>query len=166
MFSSRLDYANMKPIQKYTTLWRMTCSFQTSGIDYRDYVRGKKQELDVITFDGDLICKKVEYVNIRGHMCLQCTVSFYQRDNCNLHLNSDITACDFHGSHGAVYSEDNFGCYMGVHSAFRCARNPESTSQVWFGDYIYREHEFALPLWDKVYFCFYKLPIMFLLAEF
>ena len=126
----------MESVQKYTTLWRITCSFQTKGIDYRDYVRGKKQELDVITFQGSDICKKVEYLNIRGHNCSRCTAIFYQTDLYSLYIDSRSTYCDFDGSSGAAYSEDNFGSYIYINLAFRCTENQESTTGMWFGDYI------------------------------
>ena len=126
----------MESIQRYTTLWRMTCDFQTIGVDYRDYIRGKKEELNVITFNGTDACKKVEYVNIRGHTCSQCTVPFFQMQNYNLHVDSMSTACDFQGSLGAVYSEDNFGTYANANSAFRCSNSIVGTTQVWFGDYV------------------------------
>ena len=135
LLSCRLDKANMTSVQNFTLLWRMTCSFATNGIDYRDYVRGKKQELDVIHFGGSKVCKTVEYVNVRGHSCSQCTANFYQPVGTNLHIDSD-TNCDFDSTSGAVFSEDNFGVYDNANFAFRCTESLESTTQVWFGDYI------------------------------
>ena len=125
----------MKSLQNFTILWRMTCSFETNGIDYRDYIRGKKQELDVITFEGSKVCKKLEYVNVRGHNCSLCTAPFYQKADSNLYIDSRKTNCDFRGSIGSVFSEDNFGLYEKVNTAFRCTESHESTTQLWFGDY-------------------------------
>ena len=126
----------MESIQNYTTLWRMTCDFKAYGVDYRDYVRGKKEELNVITFAGSNVCKRVEYVNVRGHNCSQCTVPFFQLTYHNLHIDSRATSCEFRGNIGSVYSEDNFGHYNSVNTAFRCTRNQQTTTQLWFGDYL------------------------------
>ena len=126
----------MESIRKHTTLWRATCGFQKYKIDLRDYIRGKNSDFDIISLDAFQICKKIEYVNIRGHYASQTTVAFWQNENSMLHTDSKTKFCNFDASAGAMLSEDNFGHYVNINPAFRCTENQDGTTQVWFGDYV------------------------------
>ena len=66
--SYRQTLARMKNIRSRSTHCRATCSFnQVEAIDYRDYIRGKFSDLDIMSFSGRGVCFPVEYLNIRGH---------------------------------------------------------------------------------------------------
>ena len=120
----------------HSTHWRATCSYPIKGIDFRDYLRGNFKDFNIFDFTGEGKCKKVEYVNIRGHVGTDLTAPFWRKLNSwTLHINSPSTHCQFKAARsGAVSSEDNFGWYgNGLSTKFRCTETAESTTQYWFG---------------------------------
>ena len=132
----RMSLSRMNDLSTQSTHWRATCSFPTHGVDYVDYVRGKFVDFDVINFLGVNVCKRVEYVNIRGHQCNDCDLPWWQEHDGNLHTDSSYTTCSFDGSQGAVTKEDNFGYYGTVNSNFRCTADGSATTNWWFGGNI------------------------------
>ena len=141
----RQTLARMKKVRSHSTHWRATCSFNRPGfqnlrksIDYRDYIRGKFSDLDVMTFLGHSTCFSVEYANIRGHAAASgTTAQFWQVHNTYLlHIDSSHSNCGFKPNSGAVPSEDNFGYYGAVNIRFRCTAGNEATTQWWFGGYL------------------------------
>ena len=129
----RLSLGRIKALQSESTHWRVTCSFPTHGVDYRDYVRANFTEFDPLTFHGQGICKKTEYMNVRGHNCTGCTSAWWQRENRMLAHDSSYDRCEFGSSPGAVVSEDNFGLYGVTNPNFRCSSSDHSTTNYWFG---------------------------------
>ena len=88
---------------------------------------------------GERQCKKVEYVNIRGHVGTDLTAPFWQKLNTwTLHIDSTHTHCQFKtAKSSAASSEDNFGCYGdGISNKFRCTQGDQSTTQWWFGAHL------------------------------
>ena len=132
----RLSLIKMKQLQSRSSHWRVTCSFQTDGVLHRDYVRAKFADFDPIDFVGLKECKKVEYINVRGHSCSDCNVAWWQDSRQMLHHDSSSAACGFDPSAGAVESEDNFGFYNSPNPNFRCTQFPSSTNNYWFGSYL------------------------------
>ncbi len=133
----RMSLSMMNDLSSQSTHWRATCSFPTYGVDYVDYVRGKFVDFDVINFRRKNDCKKVEYVNIRGHQCNDCDVPWWQESGSYpLHTDSSYTTCSFKGSQGAIYKEDNFGFYYYVNPNFRCTADGSATTNWWFGGNI------------------------------
>ena len=64
----RQTLERMKNIRSRSSHWRATCSFNSKQVlDYRDYIRGKFNDFDIMTFLGDGKCQPVEFVNIRWH---------------------------------------------------------------------------------------------------
>jgi len=119
----RQTLARMKSLRNRSTHWRATCSFNLiKEIDYRDYLRGKFSDFDIMTFLGVGKCFPVEYVNIRGHAAGSgTTAQFWQIHNANfLHIDSTASGCGFKPNAGAVTTEDNFGYYHRFNSNFRC----------------------------------------------
>ena len=98
----------MRFLQTHSTQWRATCSI---GIDFRDYFRGNFKDFNIFDFVGERQCRKVEYVNIRGHVGTDLTAPFWQKLNTwTLHIESTHTHCQFKTAiFGAASSEDNFG---------------------------------------------------------
>ena len=131
----RMSLSMMNDLSAQSTHWRATCSFPTHGVDdFRDYVRGKFVDFDVIKFARQNVCKRVEYVNIRGHFCEKCTAPWWQdKKHYFLHIASNRNKCEFNATPGAVYKEDNFGHYKHVNSAFRCTADDTATTNWWFG---------------------------------
>ncbi len=133
----RMSLSRMNDLSTQSTHWRATCSFPTHGVDYVDYVRGKLVDFDVINFIGGDVCKRVEYVNIRGHQCNDCDVPWWQYNNAHfLHTDSSYSTCGFDPTQGAVSSEDNFGSYFAVNPNFRCTADGSATTNWWFGGNI------------------------------
>ena len=135
-FDSRASKGRMESIRNNSTLWRATCNFEKLGVDYRDYMRGKNSDFDIISFVGAGVCKKVEYINIRGYTGFNVTVPFWQQSTHALHTDSTATMCYFDAVSGAVSWEDNFGHYVNTNPAFRCTENQDGTTQIWFGNYV------------------------------
>ena len=135
----RLSLARMKSLQRHSTHWRATCSYPTHGVDFRDYVRGSFKDFNIV---DDLAvnnkCKKVEYINVRGHIGIHQTVAFWQIANTySLHIESSHTgSCQFKPKSGSLSSEDNFGFYGTVNPKFRCTRDGKSTTQWWLGAHL------------------------------
>ena len=132
----RISKERMESIRNHTTLWRATCGFQKYKVDYRDYIRGNNSDFDIISHAAAGACKKIEFVNIRGHFASQKTVAFWQYADVALHTDSSAKLCEFDATPGSTTSEDNFGYYGYINSAFRCTENQNGTTQIWFGDYV------------------------------
>ena len=124
-------------LKSQSSHWRATCCFDKVKFDYRDYMRGSFNDFDITTFQGDNQCKKVEYINIRGHVGYQVTVAFWQKENAYLvHTDSSYRSCQYGGAPASSFEEDNFGHYNYYNSHFRCTSDPSATTQYWFGGYI------------------------------
>lgn len=132
----RMSLSKMKQLRSRSSHWRVTCSFQTDGVVYRDYVRAKIADFDPINFMELRKCKRVEYINVRGHSCADCDVAWWQDNNQMLHHDSSFIGCGWDASSGAVASEDNFGFYLSSNRNFRCTMLADSTTNYWFGSYL------------------------------
>ena len=134
----RMSLSQMTHLKSKSTHWRATCSFPTYKVDYTDYVRAKFADFDVMTFSGYGHCKMVEFVNIRGHQCAQCTARWWQLNGYIAHIDSSHSGCQFDPTKGSVNSENNFGFYTQgeINKKFRCTANPLSTTNWWFGGYL------------------------------
>jgi len=133
----RMSKEQMSFIKTKSTHWRATCSFDQFGIDYRDYMRGKFEDVDITTLYDHWGCYKVEYINIRG-IAGHGTVALFQSSGIPFHTESrqKIHKCDFKGHVGEKNTEKNFGYYGRTNSAFRCTAGPTATTQYWFGSYL------------------------------
>ena len=133
----RLSLARMRSLQDHSTHWRSTCSYPTHGVDFKDYVRGNFKDFNIVDYLRRGKCKKVEYINIRGHMGIHQTVPFWQSANSDmLHTDSSYTNCQFKPKSGSVSGEDNFGHYATINPKFRCTQGSHSTTQWWFGAHL------------------------------
>ena len=132
----RLSKSRMSRIRDKSTYWRATCDFQKSGVDYRDYVRAKVSDVDLVVYSGEGTCAKVEYINLRGHVGVGVTVGFWNSARYHFHTDSTYTGCSFDARSGVASSEDNWGFYHNTNSAFRCTSSSEATTQFWYGEYI------------------------------
>lgn len=133
----RLSLFKMKQLRLLSSHWRITCSFQLDGLVYRDYVRGKFADFDIIDFKRSRTCMSVEYVNVRGYSCSNCQMPWWQDEKVMLHHDSSKPRCGYNASKGAVTNEDNFGFYTRFNPSFRCTESGrESTTNHWFGSYL------------------------------
>ncbi|XP_068729869.1 uncharacterized protein [Montipora capricornis] len=133
----RLSLARMRSLQSQSTHWRATCGFPIHGVDFTDYVRGSFKDFNIVDYIGDGQCKKVEFINIRGHLGIRLTARFWQQaGRWLLHIDSSLTGCQFNASSGSVSSEDNFGFNGNTNPKFRCNEDKHSTTQWWFGGHL------------------------------
>ena len=133
----RLRLERMRSLQVHSTHWRATCSYPTHGIDYRDYLRGNFKDFNIVDFLGTDECKRVDYVDIRGHNGTNLKVPFWQKKSTwMLHHDSSYDLCQFTAKVGSVSSEDNFGFYYTFNPTFRCTQADNSTTQWWFGAHL------------------------------
>ena len=131
----RLSLARMKSLQSHSSHWRATCSYPTHGVDFKDYVRGNFMDFNIMGYGEAGHCKKVEYINIRGHIGMHLTARFWQQVDL-LHIDSSHTGCQFNPTSGSVSGEDNFGHYRVISPKFRCTEKNHSTTQWWFGGHL------------------------------
>ena len=132
-FAHRMSLTPMNKLKQQSTHWRITCDFQNKPADiHRDYARASFANFDLMTFTGSYVCKLMDYINVRGHFCANCTASWHAY----FHLDSSATGCQFEPTEGSEYSEDNFGLYFDTNSNFRCTSSPEATTNIWFGGYL------------------------------
>ena len=133
----RLSLSRMNGLRSVSSHWRVTCNFHTEGLQYRDYVRARFSEFDCGRFYGAEGCKKVEYINVRGHNCTECTVAWWQKNNKYiLYHDSSSDECQFGSSPGFVKDENNFGFYKNHNPEFRCSAQNESSTNHWFGSFV------------------------------
>ena len=133
----RLSLERMRSLQAHSTHWRATCSYPIHGMDFRDYLRGNFKDFNIVDFLGSGKCKRVEYVDIRGHNGTNLTAPFWQlTNNYMLHITSPSNHCELKANVGAVGSEDNFGYYGAFNPKFRCTQADNSTTQWWFGAHL------------------------------
>ena len=93
---------------------------------------------DVMTFEGEAVCKLMKHINIRGHQCSNCTAPRWGvRSKWSLQIDTSeaVPACQFDAREDAVYDEDNFGFYVTTNSNFLCTSSADSTTNFWFGGY-------------------------------
>ena len=132
----RLSLERMRSLQVHSTHWRSTCSYPTHSIDFTDYLRGNFKDFNILDFPSNGECKKVEYVDIRGHNGTNLTAPFWASSWTGLHTDSSIDFCELNATVGAVWSEDNFGLYNNINPKFRCTQEDSSTTQWWFGAHL------------------------------
>lgn len=131
----RMSKDQMVFLKARSTHWRVTCSYDTMDIDYRDYLRGNFAEFDITSYVGGGVCKNIDYINVRGHVGHQ-DAAFWQTDGVMFHTDSHYTGCKFNANAGSKKSEDNFGHYGNANPFFRCSSDSTATTQYWFGSYI------------------------------
>ena len=125
-----------------STHWRATCRYDTDGVVYTDYMRTSLAHCNILTLPTVVngACFQFEFINIRGHECVNCTVPLWQSKGVwPLHTDTSIKRCEFNGQQGAIVSEDNFGFYWVVNLQHRCSFNSLSTTQFWLGGQL-RSH--------------------------
>ncbi|KAK3748890.1 hypothetical protein QZH41_009157 [Actinostola sp. cb2023] len=133
----RLSLNRMQLLSKQSTHLRITTGFTVYGVDFRDYLRAKVASVDILDLAGTNICKKVEYLDIRGHKGYDVTVLFTQTSSYAFHVDSSQSGCQFNGRSGSVKNENNFGRYCTYFNRnFRGSEKDDSTTEYWYGGYL------------------------------
>ena len=77
--SYRMTHDHMTFIKSQSTHWRATCNFPNhDNTIYTDYVRANFASLDVMIIEGKSLIRYLEYINVRGHHCVNCTSRWWQ----------------------------------------------------------------------------------------
>lgn len=139
----RLSLGKMENIRDHSsTHWMYTCSYETRGLNKTDYLRSKFSETDVITFidTPETCCKqKLEYVNIRGQSCEDCSAVMRQASNLFWISAENITCGGFTGLNEqrcGVYYVGYFSARTCSKTEHSCSKNGNATTQLWFGQFI------------------------------
>ena len=91
-----------------------------ASISLTTSVAPSTEDFNIVDYLGGGKCKKVEYINIRGHIGIHLTVPFWQAANGYfLHTDSSHTNCQFKPKSGSVSSEDSFGYHWIINHKFR-----------------------------------------------
>ena len=137
---SRLPLLIMNSMLSHSTQVRATCNFSTDGLVTKDYLRAKTTDLNILQRNGNpwWACVKMEYINIRGYGCYNCTAQIFQKSNWHLHVDSyHGTHCQLTSAHNGSFAdggEDNFGHYLTTNPSNRCTSGNNATTQWWFGE--------------------------------
>ncbi|XP_028413919.1 uncharacterized protein LOC114536766 [Dendronephthya gigantea] len=135
----RLPKATFTSIQKNSTHFRITCNYDPHTFaDTIDYVRLKTSTVDFLTYNSDHVtdkCILVEYLNIRGGSCTDCTVAIMQTSVYNIYTSVYVNSnygCDWQYPNGHATCE-NLGGYDCYNNNYRCSSSSTSTSNTWYG---------------------------------
>jgi hypothetical protein len=79
-------------------------------------------------YSGEGTCGKVEYINIRDHVGVGVSVSFWNSDTFHFHTDSSLKLCEYDATSGAVSSEGNWGYYQARNSGFKCTSSDDATT--------------------------------------
>ena len=74
--SYRLPLKDMLKISLESTHWHFTCSYPDFKVDYTDYARAHLVTINPLTYASSGVCTKMEYIDIRGNSCIDCTVAW------------------------------------------------------------------------------------------
>ncbi|XP_078382301.1 uncharacterized protein LOC144664985 [Oculina patagonica] len=134
--SHRLSLSRMQHLAGHSTHLRATCNFYSEGFSYTDYARANLASQN--PFDSFYqVCKRYEYINIRGIECYDCTSHTNNRDDESWYINSYRSStsfgCEFDGRPGMGSAEYNFGRYNLFNPEHRCSSASSSTTQHWLG---------------------------------
>ena len=132
----RLSKGRMKSIERDSIKWRFTCCYNADGVIYTDYAQGKKVEINILDFNGGGRCVKMEYINVLGRACRNCTAYWIQDTSVPFHFNPEsfqATKCDFNPTGPLECHEDYFGVYDCQNTQHRCSSSNVATTQTWFG---------------------------------
>ena len=128
----------MNSTLSHSTHFRATCNFNTDERVTTDYLGAKTTDLNILLLKGTPRAK-MEYINIRGYDCYNCTALMAQGINWHLHTDSNYRAisCQFtsarNGSVALPGGEDNFG-YRTINPLHRCTSGDNATTQWCFGE--------------------------------
>ena len=136
----RLSKAKFGSIQQNSTHFRITCNYNAKTFaDMIDYVRLKTSVVDFLTYNSDAAthkCILVEYLNIRGGSCTDCTLAILQTSVYNIYtsvLRNSRYGCDWQYPNGHPSCEENLGGYDCYSTDYRCTSSASSTTNTWYG---------------------------------
>ena len=123
-------------IKNTATHWRVTCSFPQYGVNINtDYVRAAFADFDLMV-EFWRKCKKVSYISVMGQSCSECTAQWTQTNILTPHIAAipQNNPCYIKSDQSGHYY---FGAYDTYNPNFRCTESPTSTTNYWFGSYVW-----------------------------
>ena len=109
-----------------STYFRATCNFNTDGLVTTDYLRAKTTDLNILLLNIGL-CVKMEYINIRGYDCYNCTAKMSQKE-WHLHSTSHYEdPCPFTNARNSSVAS-----IKTINPLHRCTSGDDATTQCWF----------------------------------
>ena len=139
----RLSVRRMRAVRDDSSQWYFTCNYDTESWQLQDSMHGSFAESNIMTYDSSTtgnICRKVKYVNIRGHECHNCEIGMTQETGVMFHVKNNQVNCggDLSGVSSMSCSSGTPVMYFGYYSCrnlnFRCTKTGQSTTQLWFSD--------------------------------
>ena len=132
----RMGRSSMVALKNITTHWRVTCSFPQYGVDINtDYVRAAFADFDLM---GEYWkeCKKVSHISVMEQSCSECTAHWSQSKGNAPHIAAvdEKDVCDMKSDKSG---NNYFGAYEKYSATFRCTENATSTTNYWFGAYMF-----------------------------
>jgi hypothetical protein len=138
----RLPKSLMLQISSHSTFWRATCSYPVYGVDFRDYFRVRLSTVNPVTYESLVWnCSTVDYFDIKGTSCVNCTQIIYQHTG-PLALSpwhSRERKCTFdtstveHKCENGEYARLLSRYYRCSDPKYRCSEKATSTTEFWFG---------------------------------
>ncbi|XP_028410331.1 uncharacterized protein LOC114532941 [Dendronephthya gigantea] len=143
----RLPKSVMSGIASRSTFWRATCSYSVYGIDFRDYIRVRLSIMNPLEYDLKKEARKrlpVDYFDIKGTNCVNCTQTFIQSKSGKRMLHIDlqfsrrIHKCSFEISKVRHQCGEVHARLLGFYHEcsdpeHRCSEKMTSTTEYWFG---------------------------------
>lgn len=129
----------MQDLKAVSSHWRITCNFPVKVFNRQDYVKGNFSKFNILSFEGRYACKFMDYINIKGYNCSQCTAAWWQETGSLLHHDLSLGPCSFGNSKPpgiSVWNADYFGYYENRDTSFSCSSEHSSTTNHWFGGTI------------------------------
>ena len=141
----RLPRSVMIEISSRSTFWRATCSYSAYGVDFRDYIRVRLLIMNPLEYSSLKDCLTMDYLDIKGLSCKNCTLHFYQAANgmlklkpakspsaskCTFDTTSIKHRCNSGKGHASILGAYNMTC---LDPKYRCTEKTTSTTEFWFG---------------------------------
>ena len=115
----------------------------------KGYLRAKTTDRDrAILLLNSAPCVKMEYINIGGYDCYNCTAKMSQTSHWHLQTTShNVRPCQFtsprNGSVASSGGNGNFGFYKAINPLHRCPSGYNAATQWWFEEL--KGHRSLLP---------------------
>ena len=141
----RLPMPAMLDISSRSTFWRATCSYSQYGVDFRDYIRVRLSIMNPLTYTSSQKCLIVDYFDIKGTNCVNCTQVFLQSSkkmltvkprysrlsmDCNFDTSMVEYICYPDPGVARPFGGHDLTCFDPKH---RCSEKTTSTTEFWFG---------------------------------
>ena len=120
----------MQAIQADSTAFRATCQYDTEGVVHINFLQASKIHVDILTYTnehGSYPCPLVDFIDIRGQKCENCSAFLYQREDRMLQSDSYFAA-----AHGCGFrpTVSKYCSFSG--EEFRCVFFHQSSSSLFF----------------------------------